>query len=154
MSSTTANSSSAASNSHQAETGVAQYSSCSSSANHPALFFFRPPNDFYHYLIKCGETSYDTIERLLKKLFNDKENNMQSKEDEYIFFYRQECNGRFYQITCEIVSPLLVNYCLSKNILGIELQQTMEQEHLAFTVDQKNYLEHHLKQYLSQHILN
>ncbi|RGB33387.1 hypothetical protein C1646_704505, partial [Rhizophagus diaphanus] len=84
---------------------------------------------------------------------NDKENNMKSKENEYIFFYRQEYDSRFYQISCEIVSPLLVNNCLSKNFLGIELQQCMEQEHLAFNVDQKDFLEHHLKQYLSQYIL-
>jgi hypothetical protein len=128
---------------------VAQYS-----ANHPALFFFRPPNDFYHYLIKYNEISYDIVVSLLNKLFNDKENSMQSKEDEYIFFYRQEYDGRFYQISCEIVSPLLVNYCLSKNFLGIELQQNMEQEHLAFNADQKIYLEHHLKKYLSQYKLN
>lgn len=147
---------------HQAEAGVAQYRSprlpTDSSTNpqhiHPSVFFYRPPNDFYHYLIKCNELSYDAIISLLKKLFNDTENNMQSKESEYIFFYRQEYDGRFYQISCEIISPLLINNCLSKIFLGIELQQNMEQEHLAFTVDHKNYLEHHLKQYLSQFILN
>ncbi|CAB4393598.1 unnamed protein product [Rhizophagus irregularis] len=123
---------------------------------HPSVFFYRPPNDFYHYLIKCNELTYDAIMSLLKMVFNDndKENNMKSKENEYIFFYRQEYDSRFYQISCEIVSPLLVNNCLSKNFLGIELQQCMEQEHLAFNVDQKDFLEHHLKQYLSQYILN
>ncbi|PKY57842.1 hypothetical protein RhiirA4_511024 [Rhizophagus irregularis] len=147
----------------QAETGVAQYRSSQHLPTdstclhiHPSVFFYRPPNDFYHYLIKCNELTYDAIMRLLKMLFNDndKENIMKSKENEYIFFYRQEYDGRFYQISCEIVSPLLVNNCLSKNFLGIELQQCMEQEHLAFNVDQKDFLEHHLKQYLSQYILN
>src|SRR4051812_24582662 len=76
---------------------------------HPTVFFYRPPNDFYHYLINCKEIPYDIVERLLKKLFNDKENVTQLKEDEYVFFYQQKCNNRFYQVSCEIVSPLLVN---------------------------------------------
>src|SRR6266511_2729808 len=79
-----------------------------------AIFFYRLPSDFYHYRINCNEISYDTVVCLLKKLYNDQENIMQFKEDEYIFFYRQECDNRFYQISCEIVSPLLVNNCLNK----------------------------------------
>ena len=122
--------------------------------NHPTVFFYRPPNDFYHYRVNCKEISSDIIESLLKKLFNDKENITQLKEDEYIFFYKQNCNNRFYQVSCEIVSPLLVNSCLSKTFLGIELQQNMGLEHLAFTSDQKEYLEQHLKQYLNQYFLN
>src|SRR4051812_18756299 len=120
---------------------------------HPTVFFYRPPNDLYHYLINCKEIPYDIVERLLKKLFNDKENVTQLKEDEYVFFYQQKCNNRFYQVSCEIVSPLLVNNCLNKNFLGVELQQ-LEQEHLAFTFDQKEYLEKHLKNYLNQYLLN
>src|ERR1044072_3845214 len=124
---------------------------------HPNVFFFRPPNDSYHYHVICEEIS-DNIEHLLKKLFNvnDKENVMQFRDDEYIFFYQQKCNNRFYQVTCEIVSPLLVNNCLNKNFLGFELQQqNMEQERLAFnTFYQKENLEGHLKQYLSQYLLN
>ena len=121
---------------------------------HPTAFFFRPPNDTYHYRISCKEISYDAIESLLKKLFNDKEHIMQFKEDEYIFFYQQRFNNRFYQVSCEIVSPLLINNCLSKTFLGMELQQNMELEHLAFTSDQKENLEYYLKQYLSQYLLN
>jgi hypothetical protein len=138
--------------------------SCSSSQQdvirpvHPTEFFFRPPNDCYHYRVNCEEISYDIIESLLKKLFNDKENDMQItqfREDEYIFIYQQRCNNRFYKVSCEIVSPLLINYCLSKAFFGIELQQQyMGLEHLAFTFDQEEYLEYHLKQYLSQYLLN
>jgi hypothetical protein len=122
---------------------------------HPTFFFFRPPNDFYHYHVNCKEIT-DNIEHLLKKLFNDKENITQFKEDEYTFFYQQKCNNRFYQVTCEIVSPLLVNNCLNKNFLGFELQQqNIEQERLAFnSFYQKENLEGHLKQYLSQYLLN
>ena len=129
-------------------------SSANSQPIHPAVFFYRPPSDFYHYRINCNEISYDTVVCLLKKLYNDQANIMQFKENEYIFFYRQERDNRFYQVSCEIVSPLLVNNCLSKNFLGVEFEQNMEQEHLAFNFDQKEFLEFHLKQYLSQYILN
>jgi len=152
---------------NERDTSAAQYRSPSqhnillptnSSANsrpvHPAVFIYRPPSDFYHYRINCNEISYDTIACLLKKLYNDHENIMQFKDDEYIFFYRQEYDNRFYKITCEIVSPLLVNKCLSKSLLGIEFEQNMEQEQLSFTFDQKEFLELHLKNYLSQYILN
>ena len=40
---------------------------------HPTVFIYRPPNNFYHYHINCKEISYDIVESLLKKLFNDKE---------------------------------------------------------------------------------
>ena len=117
-------------------------------------FFYKVYNDFQIYHITCKEIS-DSIEHLLKKLFNDKENNTQFKEDEYIFFYQQKCNGRFYQISCEIVPPLLVNSCLNKNFLGFELQQqNMEEERLALTIYQKENLEYHLKQYLGKYLLN
>src|SRR5436190_9554012 len=107
---------------------------------HSTVFFFRPPNDFYHYHVICKEIS-DTIEHLLKKLFDGKENAIQFKEDECIFFYQQKSNNQFYQISCEIVSPLLVNNCLNKNFLGFELQQqNMEEERLAFTIYQKENL--------------
>jgi hypothetical protein len=121
---------------------------------HPAVFFYRPPNDSYHYHINCNEISYDTIESLLKKLFNDKESVAQFKDDEYIFCYQQKCNNKFYQVSCKIISPLLVDNCLNKNFLGFELQQNMGQEYLTFTPDQKEYIEYHLKQYLSQYLLD
>src|SRR3954462_3777024 len=121
MDSTTTNSLNSGDNpegNRQAETGVAQSSQNNSllpTTYHPADFFYRPPNDFYHYRIKYNEISHDTILSLLKKLFNDKENSMRPKEDKYIFFYQQEYDSRFYKISCEIFPPLLVNYCLSKN---------------------------------------
>ncbi|GBB95643.1 hypothetical protein RclHR1_25860002 [Rhizophagus clarus] len=118
---------------------------------HPPVFFFRPPNDFYHYHVICKEISNDIVACLLNKSI--KEGNVQSNENEYIFYYQQQYNNRLYQVSCEIVSPLLVNDCLCKNFLGVEFKQNMEQEHLAFTFDQKEYLEFHLKNYLSQYLL-
>src|SRR2546429_4339778 len=117
--------------------------------NHPSIFFFRPRNDFYHYHVICKEIPYDVVEYLLNEPLN------RNNENECIFFYQQKCNDRFYQISCEIVSPFLVNNCLNKNFLGFEFQQqNMEQERLAFTFYQKENLEYHLKQYLSQYLLN
>ncbi|PKC64140.1 hypothetical protein RhiirA1_462821 [Rhizophagus irregularis] len=71
-----------------------------------------------------------------------------------------------YEISNDIVAYLLnkslkernaqsneVNNCLSKNFLEIEFQQNMEQEHLVLTFDQREYLECHLKKYLSQYLL-
>ena len=82
-----------------------------------------------------------------------KERNIQPNENECMFYY-QQYNNQLYQVSCEIVPPLLVNNCLSKIILGVELQQNMEQEHLALTFDQKENLEYCLKQYLSLYLLN
>ncbi|PKC67638.1 hypothetical protein RhiirA1_509142 [Rhizophagus irregularis] len=98
---------------------------------YPTIFFFRPPNDFYHYYIKCEEISNDTVAYLLNKSL--KERNVQSNENQCIFYYQQQYNNRLYQVSCEIVSPFLVNNCLNKNILGVEFQQNMEQEHIVLT---------------------
>jgi hypothetical protein len=120
-------------------------------STHPTTFFYRPPNDYYHYHVICKEIPNDSVEYLLNKLL--KESNVQSNENECIFYYRQQYNNRFYQVSCEIVSPLVINNCLSKNFLGIEFQQNMEQENLMLTFDQKECLEYHLKKYLSQYVL-
>ncbi|RIA91351.1 hypothetical protein C1645_875497 [Glomus cerebriforme] len=118
---------------------------------HPIAFFFRPPNDYYHYYVKCKEITNDTIAYLLNRSL--KENNIQSNEIEFIFYYQQQINNKLYQVSYEIVSPLLVNNCLSKNFLGVELQQNMEQEFLELTDNQKEYVETQLKKYLSQYVL-
>ncbi|PKY30518.1 hypothetical protein RhiirB3_531097 [Rhizophagus irregularis] len=98
------------------------------------------------------EISNDIVAYLLNKSL--KERSVQPNENECIFYYQQQCNNRLYQVSCEIVSPLLVNNCLSKNFLGVEFQQNMEQEHIVLTFDQKEYLEcHYLKKYLSQYLL-
>ncbi|PKC01151.1 hypothetical protein RhiirA5_365170 [Rhizophagus irregularis] len=123
-------------------------------STHPTTFFFRPPNDFYHYHVICEEISNDTVEYLLNKLNKLlKESNVQSNENECIFYYQQQYDNRIYKVSCGIVSPLVINNCLSKNFLGIEFQQNMEQEHLMLTLGQKEYLERHLKKYLSQYVL-
>lgn len=115
---------------------------------HPKVFFYRPPNDFWHYYVDCKEICYDTVTYLLNKSCNT-----QSNENECIFYYQQQYDAQFYQITCEIVSPFLVNNCLNKNFLGIELQNA-EQEHLVFTFDQKENLKYCLRLYLGQYLLN
>src|SRR5581483_850209 len=53
---------------------------------HPTAFFFRPPNDYYHYNVRCQEISYDAIERLLNKSFTNRQN-IPSNEIECIFYY-------------------------------------------------------------------
>ncbi|GBC09892.1 hypothetical protein RclHR1_00920010 [Rhizophagus clarus] len=118
---------------------------------HPNTFFYRPPNDFWHYYVNCKEICYDTVTFLLNKSLQ--ESNTQSNENECIFYYQQQYDTRFYKITCETVSPLLINNCLNKNFLGIELQNA-EQEHLAFTFDQRENLKYCLRQYLGQYLLN
>ncbi|GBC09889.1 hypothetical protein RclHR1_00920007 [Rhizophagus clarus] len=118
---------------------------------HPTTFFYRPPNDFCHYYVNCREISYNIVECLLNKSL--KENNAQYKENGCIFYYQQQPDITFYEVSCEIVTPLLINNCLNKNFLGIELQQNMEKEKLAFTFEQKENLEDYLKQYLSQYLL-
>ncbi|GBB94505.1 hypothetical protein RclHR1_02370005 [Rhizophagus clarus] len=118
---------------------------------HPTTFFYRPPSDFYHYYVICKEISKDSVGDLLNKLL--RESNVQPNENECIFYYQQQYDNRLYQVSCEIVSPLVINNCLNKNFLGVEFQQNMEQEKLVFTFNQKEYLEGHLKKYLSQYVL-
>src|SRR5438067_8555676 len=48
--------------------------------NHPNVFFFRPPNDFYHYYVICKEISYDAVENILNKPLNG--NNVSFVENE------------------------------------------------------------------------
>ena len=117
---------------------------------HPTAFFFRPFNDFCHYYVNCESISYDNVAHLLNKL---KEQNIQSNENECIFYYKQQYNDQFYQISCEIVSPILVSNCLNEKF-GIGLQYEEIGEHLTFKLGQKENLELHLKQHLSQYLLN
>src|SRR5205814_982679 len=72
---------------------------------HPNVFYYRPPNDFYHYHVRCKELSNNIIKDLLNELFKNEGLNVQLKENEWMFFYQQQYNNRFYEITCEIVSP-------------------------------------------------
>ena len=129
-----------------------QITSAQTNPIHPAVFFYRPPNDFCHYYVNCKEICYDTVTYLLDKSLQ--EHNIQSNENECIFYYQQQYDTRFYQVSCEIVSPLLINNCLNKNFLGIELQQNVEKEQLSITFDQRENLKYCLKQYLSLYLLN
>ncbi|CAB4460834.1 unnamed protein product [Rhizophagus irregularis] len=121
---------------------------------HPFNFFYRPPNELYHYNIKCNEISYSNVIFLLNKSLNSKEFNTQSNENEYIFFYQQEYDNRFYQVTCEIVSPSSITNYLNENIYGIKPQQEQQEERLSFIIEQKQNLEFHLTQYLRNYLLN
>ena len=118
---------------------------------HPITFYYRPPNDFCHYYVDCKEISYDAVIYLLNKSL--KVSDVQSNEYECIIYYHQQHDNRVYRISCEIASPRLINNCLNKNFLGIELQQWAGQENLAFTLDQKENLEFYLSQYLSNYLL-
>ncbi|GET52853.1 hypothetical protein GLOIN_2v1123362 [Rhizophagus irregularis DAOM 181602=DAOM 197198] len=101
------------------------------------LKFFHPTIDLqmnFVIIMLIVKKFVDTVTYLLNKSL--KENNVQSNENECIFYYKQQHDARFYQVSCEIVSPLLINNCLNKNFLGFELQNS-EQEHLVFTINQK-----------------
>ena len=121
-------------------------------ALHPTAFFYQPSNEFCHYYVNCKEISFGTVTYLLNK--SSKGYNVQSNENECIIYYQQQYDNRVYEISCKIASPILINNCLNKNFLGIDLHQENEQENLTFTLDQKENLEIHLLQYLSNYLLN
>ncbi|CAI2168023.1 8672_t:CDS:1 [Funneliformis geosporum] len=118
---------------------------------HSNTFIYRPPNDYCQYHVNCEKISNDLILQFLNKR---KEIIMQLKENEYTFFYQQQCNNQFYQISCEIVSPSFINDWLNRNFLSIEIEQEMVQERLVFTFEQEKHLEIHLSQYLNNRVLN
>ena len=114
---------------------------------HPTAFFYRPPNDINHYNVRCKEIS-------ITYLLNNINGYNQSNENEHIFLYQQRYDNRFFQITCEIVPPSSITSYLNETIYGISPQQNVEQEQLSFIIEQKQYLEFHLTQYLSNYVLN
>jgi hypothetical protein len=120
---------------------------------HPANFFYRPPNDFYHYHVKCKEISPDTIKDLLNKLLNNGGHNIQLNENEYIFIYQQQYNNQFYEVTSGIVSPYSITNYLNENVHGNIIEQNMEQERLEFNFQKRENFKIHLTQYLSQYLL-
>jgi hypothetical protein len=118
---------------------------------HPNIFYYLPPNDYNHYDVCCKAISYDNIIHLL----NHSSNKDQLHEKVYHFFYRQQYNDQFYQVMYEMVSPILINNYLNRNIHGNhEIDQSVENERLVITLKQKENIEFHLKQYLSQYLLN
>ncbi|CAG8720759.1 15690_t:CDS:1, partial [Funneliformis caledonium] len=88
-------------------------------------FIYRPPNDYYQYQVNCEKISNELVLQLLN---NRKENVMQLKENEYAFFYQQRGSNQFYQISCEIIPPSVINYWLNRNIHCMEIEQDMVQE--------------------------
>ncbi len=92
---------------------------------HSNIFIYRPPNNYCQYYVKCENFSNDLVIQSLNKIK-----------------------------ACEIVPPSFINNYLNKTIHGIEIEQNMEQEQLAFTSDQEKNLEIHLSQYLSNYLLN
>jgi hypothetical protein len=112
-------------------------------------FFYRPPNDFCNYNVKCREIPFDLVIQLLNE-FNTNASNINFNKNEYVFFYPQQSNNRIYQVVCEMVSaPLIMN----KIVYGIELEQNTGQEQLIFTINQKENLKYHLTQYLSRYLV-
>ncbi|GBB88591.1 hypothetical protein RclHR1_15140002 [Rhizophagus clarus] len=105
-------------------------------------FYYQPPNDHCNYHICCKEISFHKAIQLLNESFND---NINSNQYEYIFFYHQQSNGKIYQIACEIVIPSLI---LNKAIYGIDINHNFEQENIFFTFNQKENLKFYLTQYL------
>lgn len=102
-------------------------------------FFYQPSNDLINYHIKC--------EKLSLQLLN---NPTQLNENEFSFYYQQQNNNQIYRINCKIASP---NY-LNKLLYDVELDQSMGQERLTFTSDQKENLKLHLSRYLCRYLLN
>ena len=84
-------------------------------------------------------------------MLNNNNGHNQLNENEHIFFY-QRYDNRFFIISCEIVSPSSITNYLNENIYGIKPH--VEQEKLSFIIEQRQYLELHLTQYLSNYLLN
>ena len=117
---------------------------------HPNRFIYLSPNSYHQYFVECEKISNNFDIQLLNTI---KENVIQLKKNEYIFFYQQGYNHHIYQVSCEIVAPFFINNCLNKNHYGIEIEQNVGQK-LVFTDDQEKNLELHLSQYLNNYLLN
>ncbi|CAB4493691.1 hypothetical protein RhiirA1_461833 [Rhizophagus irregularis] len=83
----------------------------------PNIFYYKPPNDLYHYHISCIEVPYNTIISLL----NNNEFCIQTNEYEYIFYYQQQYDNRFYKIICEIIPPFSITNYLNKIFMVMKL---------------------------------
>jgi len=123
---------------------------------HSNTFVFKPPNDFNNYNTECEKVSDDYVTELLNELYSsgsEARNVYHLNENIHVFFYRQQYDNQYFKITCEIVSPILINRYLNKNLHGIDFEQNEELEQLAFTLDQKKYLEFHLTKRLNNYLL-
>jgi hypothetical protein len=121
---------------------------------HPNFFFYQPKNDYYYHKVNCKEINYKEITYFLNKSSNNREHEIQFHKSKHVFFYHQQYDNRFYQIICELVSPIAITNYLNENIYGIKLQQNVDQEQLSYIIEQKQNLEFHLIQYLSNYLLN
>ncbi|GBC10498.1 hypothetical protein RclHR1_09690003 [Rhizophagus clarus] len=108
-----------------------------SNDNFRMAFFYNPPGDYQIYHIICELTR----------------ENIDSHSD-HIFYYNLN-DKMFYQITCRLISHSLIVQFLNKKIYGIEFRQSEEpqQEFLTFSNLQKDNLEFHLKELLSNHLM-
>ncbi|GBB88593.1 hypothetical protein RclHR1_15140004 [Rhizophagus clarus] len=114
-------------------------------SDQPIMFFYQPPNDPYNYHIKCRGISFDAL--TITQLLNDSfDGNINSNQNEYIFFYQHHTSGQIYQIVCEIVTSLSLN----RTVYGIE---NFGQVQSSFTFNQKQNLKSHLIQHLNNYLL-
>ncbi|RIA79967.1 hypothetical protein C1645_839537 [Glomus cerebriforme] len=124
---------------------VIPLSTNSQNQNPPTVFYYQPPNDYYHYHINCKKISCNDVISLL----DNKEFNIQLNE--HNFYLLQRYDNQIYQISCEVVSPYSITYYLNKNIYSNEIvQNSIVQEKLEFSFKWKENIEFHLTQYLSQ----
>ena len=126
-----------------------QYLSLQQTPTPTTVFFYQPPNDpcRYHYRVNCMKISREYVENLLN------EQNIQSNENECIFYYLQQYNDQYYRVSCEIVSPISVTKCLNENFGSINPLYE-EEGHLTFELGQKENLKFYLKQHLGRNLLN
>jgi hypothetical protein len=110
-------------------------------------FFYQPPNDPCNYHITCKGISFDAI-TIIQLLNDTSDGNINSNQNEYIFFYQQQTSGQVYQIACEIVTSLGLN----RAVYGIEIDQNFGQVQSSFTFDQKQNLKLYLVQYLNNYL--
>src|SRR5688500_11990819 len=91
----------------------------------PYEFVFRPLNDLNHYYTKYQRLSVDLVTMFVNDSISGGMNFIHFNEYEHTFVYRQQYNNQFYQVTCEIISPTLINNILNQNINVFEMDPNM-----------------------------
>ncbi|RIA91359.1 hypothetical protein C1645_822150 [Glomus cerebriforme] len=111
---------------------LTQLSSTLNDDNFKMSFFYNPPGDYQIYHITC-----ELLSEIIDSL------------SDHTFYYKLD-DKNFYQITCRLISHSIIVQFLNKNIYGIELRgEEPQQEYLTFSNGQRDNLEFHLKEFLS-----
>jgi hypothetical protein len=110
-----------------------QLTNSSSNDKFRMAFFYNPPEDSQFY--------YITFELLKENIDHD---------SDHTIYYKLDDNN-FYQVSCRLISRSLIVQFLNKKIYGIEIRQGEEpqQDYLTFSNSQRDNLEFHLKDFLS-----